>query len=508
MKMMNKTAPQNVLLFTCIYTLVAALMGCTVQSTPSLLTSKQNVQDTNTKILNQVPFAYDTVVDTISYNSCVGSGLNSSGLLHGLKIGANEGFVDTNGSGSVKAGLKLKSEFLKYLAQNVEPVFPNTTIVASQIQYILENSDKNKDLMIQYAVRNKTNLSVVQDVIDSSKSSNISIPRDGVYELSVLSSNPVLAAVTKNIQFGKNRTVPNEGPRIYNLSAAATPDPIEGSLGFSNAFDETFDAIPNVDDGYGAGEEYSDRVREKFNQNQYVLSMTYGNTSTVSSSDLTGSFGLNSPRRADNSPLSKAYGRSFELGFISKNSSVSSQRRNILSRVVEKNLEDGVQSGNASWRCENFVIMRTRELNNKKNSEPACSELQATDLANATAGPDLRNKVALIRRHYNESQWSIGYLVRENTTYNPATRSSLPICIVNKAVDCYLPTKGIVVSSPDSDVGVNYNAAVEGNSASNSECYLSRNIQMGVSYIGNKTGDAARVLGRCPQFASVCYRIH
>lgn len=491
-----------------IYILFGAVFaaGCTMQTTPSLLTATSNAGDVTTKILTDVPFAYDTVVDTISYNSCVGSGLNSSGLIHGLKLGANEGFVDSTGTGAIKAGVKLKSDFLQYLAKNLNPVYPNTTIVPAQIQYILENSDKNKELMIQYAVRLKTDLSVVRDVIDPSVASNIILNRDGIYESSILSSNPVLAGITKSVQFGPNRTVAAEGPRVNNLGSASAPDTIEGSLGFSAAYDESYQPTANVDDGVGAGEEYSDRTREKFNLGQYILALTYGNTSSVSSSDTTGSFGLNSPRRAESSILNKAYGRGFELGFTTKNASVPSQRRNILSRVVEKDLSTGALAAGASWTCENYVIMKTNQWNNKKTSEPACSEIFAKDLAAATTGPALRARIARLRRHYSEANWGIGFLVRENTVYDPNTRASLPLCLVNKAVDCYLPTTGLIASAPDADVGVNYNAAMDGNLSTNSECYLSRYSQMGVTYIGNKSGDAARALGRCPQFASICVR--
>lgn len=502
MKLMNKNA------LNLVYILfgVGFTVGCTMQTTPSLLTATSSNTDATTQILKDVPFAYDTVVDTISYNSCVGSGLNSGGLLHGLKIGANEGFVDSTGTGAVKAGVKLKSDFLQYLAQNLNPVYPNTTIVPAQIQYILENSEKNKELQIQYAVRYKTDLSVVRDVIDPSVAANIILNRDGIYESSILSSNPVLSGITKSVQFGPNRTVTAEGPRVYNLGTASAPDMIEGSFGFSAAFDESYPPNTAVDDGVGAGEQYSDVTRDKFNLSQYILTMTYGNTSTVSSTDTTGSFGLNSPRRADGSPLNKAYGRGFELGFTTKNASVPSQRRNLLSRVVEKDLSTGALAPGASWTCENYVIMKTNEWNNNKISEPACSEIFASDLAAASTGPALRARIARLRRHYPEANWGIGFVVRENTTYNPATRASLPICLVNKSVDCYLPTKGLIVSSPDTDVGVNYNASVDGNLSTNSECYLSRYSQMGVTYIGNKTGDAARALGRCPQFASICVR--
>jgi hypothetical protein len=485
---------------------LALLFGaCSAPTTPSLLTSRSNVEDVNAKILADVPFAYDTLVDTISYNSCSGNNLKDSGL-HGIKIGANEGFVDSTGSGAVRSGLKLRSEFLLYLAQNVKPTFPNTSIVPTQVQYILENSDKNKELQIQFAVRTKNNLKVVQDVIDISKAANqFQQGRDGVYETPLLSADPVLSAITKQVQFGPNETVISEGPRTYNLGSGAQPDPIEASLGYSANQDFTRPLDPQFDDATGVGEQYADRVRQQFNLGDYVLALTYGNQSSVTSGDDTTSFGLNSPRRATGAPVNRAYGRSFELSFISKNSSVSSQRRNILNQITEKNLDTGTGAAGASWSCEHYVIMKTSEWNNKKANQPACAEINAEDLASSGTGPALRAKLLRLRRHYPEAQWGIGYMVRENTPYvqNTAARAALPICIVNKAVDCYFQTKGIILAEPETDVGVNYNAAISGNL---SECYLSRFSQMGVSYIGNKTGDVARRLGRCPNYASICVR--
>lgn len=481
--------------------------ACTVPATPSLLTSTSNVSDATTKILTDVPFAYDTVVDTISYNSCAGSNLNNSGL-HGIKLGANEGFVDSTGSGGVKAGLKLKSDFLLYIAQNVNPTFPNTTIVPSQIQYILENSDKNKELQIQYAVRYKNNLMVYQDLIDLSNpnaAGQYLLNRDGVYESAVLSQEPVLSAITKQVQFGPNKTVISEGPRTYNLGTGAQPDPIEGSLGYSSNQDSTRPLDPQFDDGVGIGEEHSDRIRQQFNSGNIVLAITYGNQSGTVSGDNTNSFGLNAPRRATGAPANRAYGRSFEFSFTSKNSSVSSQRRNILNTITEKTLDTGSSAAGASWSCENYVIMKTSEWNNKKSSQPACAEINADDLAASATGPALKARLLRLRRHYPESQWGIGFMVRENTPYvqTAAARAALPICIVNKTVDCYYQTKGLIPAEPETDVGVNYNSSISGNL---SECYLSRYSQMGVSYIGNLTGDSARRLGRCPQYASICVR--
>ncbi|MGZ3725325.1 MAG: hypothetical protein ACXWQQ_05975 [Pseudobdellovibrio sp.] len=488
-----------------IFSTLFVLSSCTVQTTPSLLTATSNTADATTAILTNVPFAYDVAMDTISYNSCsVAPGVNSAGTLHGLKIGANGGFVDSTDTGAVKAGIKLNSAFLQYIAQNVDVAYPNTTVVPSQIQYILENSDKNKDLTIQYAVRSTTNLWVVPDLVVPPSPVTYQVGRDGIYENANLAQDPVLTNLTKNVVFGPNKTIAAEGPRVYNLGTTSSPDPLEGSLGYTQAWDDTYPPQTGVDDNTGAGENYADNVRAKFNNGQQVLAVTFGNQSVTTSSDTSGaSFGLNSPRRPDENNLAKAYGKSYALTFVTKSAAVSSQRRNILANVVEKNLETGTPVPGASWSCENYVIMKTNQWNNKKATEPGCSEISASDLADPTFGPALKARIVRLRRHYPDSLWGIGFMIRENTVYNPLTRLQQPICVVNKSVDCYLPTTQVLVATPDQDIGVNYSSSVAGNT---SECYLSRYSQMGVTYTGNKTGDAARLLGRCPQYASICVR--
>ncbi len=461
----------------------------------SLLSARSTDKENIVKVLDKVPFAYDLALDTISYNSCVGAGLNQTGKIHGIKFGANEGFVDSNGSGAIKGGLKLKSDFLQYIAKNVDPTFPNTVVTPSQIQFILQNSESNKDLQIQYAVRTTSDLRVVPDVVDPGVPATITLNRDGIYAGALLAKDPVLTSITKNVQFGAGGAVLSEGPRIYNVGTKGTPEALEASLGYSNAFDTSFPPVPQADDGLGAGEEYSDNVRAKFNSFSYILAVTYGNPALVSSADTTPSQGLNSPKRKTETDFKKAFGRGYELSFVSKNSAKSSWKKNILSKITEKNLDDGKLVAGASWTCENVVIMKTNHFNNKKIAEPSCSELIATDLQ----VPSIAAKVKNIRRHYSEDLWGIGLFYAANAAYSVATRTTNPVlCLVNKKTECYLPTAGLIATAPLVDVGVQYDPAFD--------CYLSRFSRMGVSYIGNKVGDDARRLGRCAQYASICIR--
>lgn len=463
--------------------------GCTIEQNASLLSSKSAVNPTE-RALEITPFAYDLAIDTISYNSCVGVQLQLNGI-HGFKMGVNEGFVDANGSGAVKGGLKLRSDFLEFIVKNIEPNYPATTASASQMQFFLKNAEKNAESYVQYAVRTTSNLRVVPDTIQPSLTPMMT--RDGVYEGTPLSEEPLLSQLTKEVKFGPNKTVLSEGARVYNIGTSSSPKAFEAVFGYTGSVDDTFEAVAGANDGTGAGEEYADKVRARFNTGEHILTQTFGSPLTT---DMTGtdSTGLNSPKRKLATDQTKAYGRGYQLTFISKNTSLSSWRKNVMNTVVERNLENGQQVAGVSWSCENVVIMRPTELNNKKLEEPACSQLTGSDMANANVASRVRN----LRRHYNESDWAIGFFYPKNSAYNPATRTAQPLCIVNRQTNCYLPTTGIVVGSPAEDVGVQYDVT--------QECYLSRYQNMGVTYSGNKTGNDARRLGRCPQFASICIR--
>lgn len=477
------------------------LFSCTAQQNQSLLSGKPTTAEGIQKIVDGIPFAYDVAVDTISYNSCVGPGLNSSNKIHGLKVGANEGFVEGLNTAAVKAGLKLRTDFLQYIVKNVPPTYPNPTVSASQIKYLLQSSATNQNLRIQVAVRNTNNLHIVPDVINPTGTEAVTSGRDGLYVGGYLTNEPVVTAITENVKFGSNNTILSEGSRVYNLGSKSSAEPIQASLGYSLNTDATATPVVGVEDDLAVGEQYSDNVRSNFNSLKYVLAVTFGNETFQSSSDSTGSLGFNSLKRPSETDLKKAYGRGFELFFSSKNSAVPSWRKNLLTRVTEKNLEDGRAVSGASWTCENFVIMKTSQLNNKKLDQPACAELIGSDLND----PRIKEKVKLIRRHYPEDLWAIGLAYSAGAAYSALTRlpadpnAAIPnICLVNKQRDCYFPTTGIISSAPTEDVGVQYD--------SNFECYLSRAQAMGVTYTGGLTGDAARRLGRCAQYASVCKR--
>lgn len=462
--------------------------NCSVQQNAGLLGSKTTAATAEEVLNANTPFAYDLAPDTISYNSCVGESLNYNGI-HGLKIGVNEGFTSfaSDGTGVVKAGLKLRTDFLQYLGQNVSPHYPSTVITPGQIQSLITNSAINKDSFIQFAVRRRSDLAVVPDLIQPASLSDVSAPRDGYFNPAYLNQDPVLTSLTKNVQFGEHGVILSEGPRIYNLTTSTTPTPIEFSFGFSNIVDNTF-ARQNLDgdtENYGIGERYSEIVRNRFNattDDKYMVAVTFGpNTGTGSDA------GLNSPKRKDATVPSKAYGRSYALGFSQfATSSANGWKNNSLKTVKEYDLASGSEVG-SSWSCSSYVIMQKGQWNNGKLNKPSCTPMIASDLANTTIG----NAVKKLRRHYLESEWNIGLFYDANQAYTPGTRTSQPICLVPKNSECYLPTETVI---PGTDVGVNYNPLTE--------CYLYNRVS--TTYTGNLAN--IKAAGRCAQFASICTR--
>lgn len=474
-------------------TLVAvSFQNCGPSQNTGLLGSKQAGVDEAKKVVIDAPFAYDMVVDTISYNSCVGVNLNTSGI-HGIKMGVNEGFVENTGTGAVKAGIKLRTDFLTYVGKNISPVYPSTVITPLQIQNVLQNSEANKNAYLQFAIRHRTDLTPAIDLINPTNTNTTVVPRDGTVENAALFADPVLAGLTKGVQFGSNGVLLAEGPRLYNLFEVSDVRPIEYSFGYSNYTDETYPETPSNSNGaqvlepYGAGEAYSDRVRQRFNSSgtdKYLATITYGDPFDGSADN-----GLSNPFRASSADKTKAYGRSYAFRFESL-SNKAGWRSNLLKQITESNLVDNTPASGASWSCENYVVMKQNQWNNPKADEPACVALNPIDLQNTT----LAGKVKRLRRHYLESNWNIGLFFPKSAIYTPAGRVAQPICVVPKNADCYLPT-----TMPDgTDIGVNYD--------STTECYLFAANIMGVTYTGNPTYSAQRALGRCAQYASICVR--
>jgi hypothetical protein len=490
--------------------------------------------------LKNAPFAYDVAADTISYNSCTIEPGKSDPNLHGLKISSSEGFVDNLGSGAVKGGLKLRSDFLQYVGQKFTPDYPSKTITPEQITRVLSASYSifNADAKIQFAVRKKSDYSVIPDLIAPVAPITAVPPRDAIVFPQVLSSGYLGYSITKNISYDTKGIVLKEGPRNYNLSDSQDPVAIEASFAFNATTDDTFNTAASgiATEPYGKAEFYTQTVRDAFNANTQLLTVTFGGTDATTgvTADDAKNNTINNIKRpykigtGTATPVfdtAKAFGHGYNLKFESQTTALY-WPKNRLTKVSEINLDTGTPTGGTTWSCEQFVIAHKSHWNNNKsknpiwvkdtvNVEPNCAPLLANDttcvllpvpdtVAQCNIKKDRAEKIKRIRRQYSVENWNIGLMflsaprVTAGIPYTPPDRRTLDMCLAPKGdVSCYLPTVGILDSGTSVpaekllDIGIQYDRA--------QECYLTS-----TTLSGNR--DTERKKGRCAQFASVCVR--
>lgn len=502
--------------------------ACTPQG-EGILGSQESLSDQVDATIKGAPFAYDVAVDTISYNSCTNLTGNPANNIHGFKIGASEGYASQTTNG-IKAGLKLRSEFLQYVGQTFTPAYPSPTITPTQILNILKNSDNNANAYLQFAIRRKSDLIAIPDYINlTNKVATKNY--DVVLFDQLLHDGFVGYNLTNTIQYSTSGIATYEGNRIMSLSNESTALPIEAALKFNAAIDTSITAPTPVAgdlENYGYAEAYGQFIRDNFNKaydstgnvsDRYLLAATFGgNEDVVLGTDATeDNYHLNYLIRPTDSSssgdLTKAYGKGFALKFSSPNTNYTNWVSTKLTSVKELDLTTGQPvTGGVSWTCENYLIMKQEHWNNNKlipvnnadNTlvEPSCSPMMAEDLTDTTIvsgstiglGQLRREKIQRLRRHYPEIYWNVGLYIpggARSTYVLPARNTLNQLCIAPKlSTDtCYLPTSYVIASSPLTEVGVQYDTT--------KDCYTTA--------IGPKN-DVNRRKGRCAQFASVCVR--
>lgn len=495
--------------------------------------------------IQQAPFAYDAALDTISHLSCNNFYGNTD--LFGFKVGSSEGFSDTAGTGAVKAGLKLRSDFLQYVGQNFSPNYPNTTIQPDQILEILndQGSVLNLSPQIQTGIRKRTDLTAVADITVKAAGS----PAE--FDLDVALLNPILGAgylgysLAKSIQYTTNGNVLAEGPRIYNLSNNSTPSNLEMTLKFNELGDNTqtqpLQNMATTEANYMYAEAGGQKVRDLFNSNTNILTLAYTGpngvapTSTAPSSPTpvvsTGADNLIRPLLPNSLSMdtTKAFGRGYYLKFNRDPSSPTTNQKNLLTNVNEFNLDSGSPASGVSWTCESFVVVQNKDYNSNfvydsgryKNGDldylPNCMPIKADDIDCVSMGTtplqcSRYNQLKKIRRHFSAEKWNVGILytgsLKGATTpnYPPTTqigRNSLTqLCIapIETNTTCYLPTSGVMsvtsgtgtTTQLPEDIGIQYDKT--------QPCYLS-------SYdYGTTERNTVMQQGRCAQYASICTR--
>lgn len=516
MSEINKLLKITKLYSTTLASCFVFVVGCT-PSGNGILDSKSSISEVIDNTTKQAPFAYDLAADTISYNSC--TALSNTQAVSNLKIGVSEGFINTNGNGAVKGGIKLKTEFLQYIGKYFTPAAPSSTIIPAQVLRVLNKSAVNQNARIQFSIRRKNNLNLFVDQIASSMSETYSatplVGRDATLIAAELNSGYAGELLTKDIKYTTAGTILSEGARNYNLSGTQQSITLHGAFRLNQTEDSSITLPPPPANytpkeyNFGAAELYSQNVRNKFNatDSSKIIVTALFSTSASGSTDVDKILSI---KRPDPKDLTKAYGRGYALQFTAKSSTVAGwTNKNILSGVTEIDLSTGSNVTGSTWTCEHFPIVRDSQYDKiRKDGDPQCTALLATDLPPERQGRQLQIKK--IRRHYPESEWKIGLFIPPSTTLassvasRTAQRDSWGLCVTPKTLSCYLPTGTEFMDNPSlltaagkTEFGVQYDPT--------KECYLTAYNSLGINY-SVSTDDQRRMLGRCAQYASICTR--
>ncbi len=299
---------------------------------------------------NQLPFAYDTKIDTLAYMSCSSSErreLDNRGVFS-FRVGA---YADGS-------GLAL-SEGFKQTTQNFRP---------TQIAAALQESARNKDAVLQLSMRLINDFSVIMTNSPSAAVRN----KDYWNILAPLDSQEVALSLGAL----------EEGQRLNYLQGHPTASErfLEGSISF---WDE--------------GEARASSVRERL-QNEAYLTMTYSDATSDAAI-------VRSPTAGD---YKTAYGKGYKVSFRVPSGGAASVR-NALNEVREVDLETGRMTGAdlGTWDCPGNGAYTFRIVKNLAADLTASGCRAIPDPApNILAGNAiLKDRLEVIRRVLRTEYW-------------------------------------------------------------------------------------------------------
>lgn len=324
------------------------------------------------------PFAFDTIVDQIAYNSCSGASVPNTPAFFTFKLG---GYTEAG-------GVKLRQTFLEYVADNFKPVYPATELSDLQIKNILAASPENKSARPQFAIRTRNRPQQI-------RSSNSAV---------------------------------NEGIDFFDLLGDLTNDrfmdPLVKSRQNAVAY---FPFAVNSDEriveariAYNSSEGLAQNLRTDFNQ-YAQLSMTY--TARGESDPYIARF------PADSLDANKAYGRGYNLTFsadeapFTRTADLTGRQikpnnpNNILTGVTETNLEKTSAGSGATWLCDpmrRYVVMKTTDAG-ACPKDPAIwltSGMPATTSSPALSAKNYARELAIVRRSLRSEDWHVSVAYR------------------------------------------------------------------------------------------------
>jgi hypothetical protein len=339
---------------------------------------------TQASLSNNLPFAYDTTVNTIAYMSCSNS---PAGYLPRSVFTFRAGAYSTNVL-NPPAGVGLTSAIWPYLQSEGSP---------QSVASLLQTMSQNVGTSVQLSLRSLQNLQQVLTVNPGTATPNI----DYWNYLSTLDSD---AIVNRMASFTSNTQRANY---FYGLSGVGSAL-VEGSLYFN------------------ASETLAQSVRSSLSSGS-VMSLTY---SVGGSSDPVAA------QAAVGAPLNRAYGRGFAVTFgidsgVNSDNYSGSNPQRVLASINEVDLSTGQTAGPnvGTWSCQaldRYMIVRYDDIDfSGEDSGNAILDGQCIvdsdydQVASANGGPafppnplnalaqQYANQLSLVRNVLPETDWWI-----------------------------------------------------------------------------------------------------
>jgi len=328
---------RSIALWTALLGLSAfAFNNCSTQSASPLTAASLTNEQRQSILYKDEPFAYDGIIDTISYNSCFGDGITSGGVF-GIKASASE--TPPPGEGP-KSGIRLTKEFLDFVGTKLKPEYPSEVITQAQLKNFLTHSPLSGSATPLLGFRYTKDLGIRAENASGSSASFLG-GVDFAEPLGTLSNKLFIGDLTEGIAFDKTNKIVSYGPRVADFPFADTANRnLKGELGY------------NLKGNYY--ELYGNYLRDEMNVRNVALTLTYH--------DSTAANGAINPISPSGSDLKKAFGRIFYLSFGSiVGAAHNSVPSNLLKTVEERDLSKLSLVSNASWTCRNFMVVRAAD---------------------------------------------------------------------------------------------------------------------------------------------------
>jgi len=347
-----------------------------LSSSDAALTTKYGTS-TAAKVQN-VPFAFESTFDTITYNSCAETHLRNNPAFASLKMGAYS-----------SGGIKIKDDFYTYADQNFKPIYPETALSENQYKEYLADSPANAGAVPTVAVRVKNSLTDVYTA-----NSNVTLWQDVIPLVGNLTDPLVLDSYAK------------KGVTANYFPFSPEQRVMEASMSFNS------------------DEALADTYRGIF-QGSGILALTYMPQNAEA---------IYKVRSATTTyPVKSAYGKGYTLTFAQP-SGVSTNPFHILGAVMETDLANpGV--GARNWNCSRvYAVVRAQD------AATLCPQHTYADLANPTIRSELNIARRTLRADEWDVNVSYRCVVPKKGVSCYKEENITPLVQYDTTKECFRPT--------------------------------------------------------------------